>query len=427
VNPYRVARPWVVAFIMACITAALTVPARAGGDPPPIVVHVDGLAVFFDVPPFLEDGRAMVPFRGLADALGVPVTWDGGRREVRAGSGGAALRLRVDDPRAYCGGTVVTLDVPPMIRQDRTLVPLRFFSEALDCRVAWDPLRRTIYIASPPRSMTVIGFYALGDRQTSSWTNLFGRDYPERTRGHADLVDELALGWYSLSDGGNLLTESATGWRRPDGWNQVLLAARDYDLRPEMVVHVTDSEGTIGRLITDDASSGRAVEAIAREAALHYRGVNLDMEGLGWRESGETLAATRQGFTEFVRRLAARLRPAGLGLTLTLHAPNSAYRGYDYRALGEAADRIIVMAYDYGQRPEPAALVVQAVAQALDAVPPERLLLGISLPSETPESLVTKVGIAKRHGLAGIALWRLGLLTLEDWRALETTVQLWGQ
>ncbi|TDA66894.1 MAG: hypothetical protein D9V47_11205 [Clostridia bacterium] len=38
--------------------------------------------------------------------------------------------------------------------------------------------------------------------------------------------------------------------------------------------------------------------------------------------------------------LADKLKPLGLNLTLTLHAPNSAYKGYDYRALGELADRI---------------------------------------------------------------------------------------
>ncbi|MBC7338056.1 MAG: copper amine oxidase, partial [Clostridia bacterium] len=153
-----------------------------------------------------------------------------------------------------------------------------------------------------------------------------------------------------------------------------------------------------------------------------YQGVNLDFEGLGYQSGGEELASIRGRFTEFVRLLAEQLRPLGLNLTLTLHAPNSAYKGYDYRSLGEIADRIIIMAYDYGATPEPVSLVTQAVEMARAEVSPEKLILGISAPAETAESIVTKVGIAKRYGLGGIALWRLGLVSGEMWAALRSTV-----
>ena len=77
------------------------------------------------------------------------------------------------------------------------------------------------------------------------------------------------------------------------------------------------------------------------------------------------------------------------------------------------------MAYDYGIRPEPDTKVAAAVDLALAAVPAEKLLLGISLASESADSLVTKLGIAKRKGIAGVALWRLGLMQPEDWAALR--------
>jgi len=80
------------------------------------------------------------------------------------------------------------------------------------------------------------------------------------------------------------------------------------------------------------------------------------------------------------------------------------------------------MAYDYGSKPEPVSLVRQAVEMAKANVPPEKLVLGISAPTETPESILTKVGIAKRYGLEGIAIWRLGLVTGEMWDALRATV-----
>lgn len=53
------------------------------------------------------------------------------------------------------------------------------------------------------------------------------------------------------------------------------------------------------------------------------------------------------------------------------------------------------MAYDYGAKPEPEELVIQAIEQATKNVPKEKLLLGISIPNETQESFAVKIGLAK--------------------------------
>ena len=131
-----------------------------------------------------------------------------------------------------------------------------------------------------------MGFYALGDSKTSSWTNLFGRPYPESSKGNTDVVDELALGWYSVDSAGNLLTRSRTGWQRPDGWEQVLKTAKEHDLKTGMVVHVTDGDGTISSLLLDEGAMTRAVDGMMKEAVL-YQGINLDFEGLGYRNDDE--------------------------------------------------------------------------------------------------------------------------------------------
>jgi len=90
--------------------------------------------------------------------------------------------------------------------------------------------------------------------------------------------------------------------------------------------------------------------------------------------------------------------------------------------LRKLAERTIIMAYNYGSKPEPISLVMQAAEMAKASVLPEKLVPGISVPAETAESIPTKVDIAKRYGLDGIALRRLGLVTGEMWNALRSAV-----
>lgn len=62
----------------------------------------------------------------------------------------------------------------------------------------------------------------------------------------------------------------------------------------------------------------------------------------------------------------------------------------DYQALGELAGRIIVMAYDYGPKPEPINLVLQAVEEATALVPANKVLLGNHRKVFWPRSVLPK-------------------------------------
>lgn len=107
---------------------------------------------------------------------------------------------------------------------------------------------------------------------------------------------------------------------------------------------------------------------------------------------------------------------------------NSSYQGYDYKELGKIADELIIMAYDYraGQttgNPEPADKVDEAIRLALKETSKSKLLLGLNLNSENKNSVKTLTGLAKRYDLKGIALWRLGLISSEEWTSLKQSVE----
>lgn len=411
---------WVRLLLAAVLLFTAAQPAAAG--PKGIQVDLNGVALAFDAQPQMVQERVMVPFRGLAEALHVKVEWAAEQQIIRASlTDGTDMQLQVANTTAYIGGTPVLLDAAPVLINDRVLVPLRFFSEALGCRVDWLPDQQRVRVETPPAAMTVLGYYALGDRETSSWEDLFGQAYPEISAGNTHLVKTIALGWFSLDENGYLLTESRTGWTRPSGWEDVLAAAQSRGLKCHMTVHMVNGNGEITALLANEDAGQRAIREIVQEAG-RYDGVNLDLEGLGLSEKGDELQRVRDRYTVFTQRLAESLHEQGKTLSLSLHAPNSSYHGYDYAAVGKYCDQIVVMAYDYGSVPEPLSLVEQAVRETLEQAPSGQVLLGISLPSETSASLPDKVEIARRYGLQGVALWRLGLVPDSVWQSLEERI-----
>ena len=56
------------------------------------------------------------------------------------------IKLKIGSKIALVNGKVVELDVEPKIENGRTLVPIRFISEALGCKVDWDGLREEVTI-----------------------------------------------------------------------------------------------------------------------------------------------------------------------------------------------------------------------------------------------------------------------------------------
>lgn len=386
-----------------------------------VSIEIDGILLYSDVSPVIKNGRTLVPFRAIAEAMNAGVEWNNDSRSISASKEGQNVVLTIGINTAYINGSPISLDVAPEIINNRTMIPLRFFSEAFNCEVNWKPDTRIVAVKTPPCSMKVVGYYALGDSKTSSWTNLFGTPYPLSSKGHTAIVSDLALGWFSLDENGKLLTKSRTGWQRPEGWEAVLSAGTEYNINSEMVVHMTNEGRVITSLLSNQNAVKQAVREIADEAE-YYSGVNLDFEGLGLSEKGEELSRVQDSFSRFVKLLSEELHKQGKTLTLSLHAPNSVYKGYDYEALGEYCDFIIIMAYDYGTKPEPIDMVDEAVTIALRKVPAEKLILGISAPSETSESIAGKISLAKKYNLNGIALWRLGLITQDMWDVLESHI-----
>ncbi|MCL2838640.1 MAG: copper amine oxidase N-terminal domain-containing protein [Oscillospiraceae bacterium] len=111
-----------------------------------ITVLLNGQVIEFDVLPQIIDNRTMVPMRAIFEALGANVDWDEETLTVTATRGDLTVSLRIGSDELIRNDEVITLDVPPMIVDNRTLVPLRAISEAMDATIEWDEETRTITI-----------------------------------------------------------------------------------------------------------------------------------------------------------------------------------------------------------------------------------------------------------------------------------------
>jgi len=108
--------------------------------PGEITVFVDGTQLFFDVNPYIDSSkRTMVPFRGIAEALGATVDWSPGVGTVTISNKTQKIVFTVNKNYVTVNGTTKYIDTKPVIKNGRTMVPARYVAEFLGADVKWEP------------------------------------------------------------------------------------------------------------------------------------------------------------------------------------------------------------------------------------------------------------------------------------------------
>ena len=115
-------------------------------------VYLNGEQMTFDVNPFIEDDRTLVPVRAIFEAVGAGVQWDGENNTVHAirekDGKTVIVSLQIDSTTAFVNSAANTLDVPARLVEDRTFVPLRFVVESLGEKVEWDEANCAVIITT---------------------------------------------------------------------------------------------------------------------------------------------------------------------------------------------------------------------------------------------------------------------------------------
>lgn len=171
-------------------------------------------------------------------------------------------------------------------------------------------------------------------------------------------MDAVSLGWarmeYDDASGPRLNTtkENGNSWAVP----QDPTAATGYFQRNgtpyNLCVFASGADAsdplasTVGKITANAESRARAIAALTA-AAEDYSGLTMDFEGLK--------SSLKANYTAFIRELRAAL-PADKSLYVCVQ-PGPWYTGYDFRALGESCDKVILMAHDYRWSSIPASYV----------------------------------------------------------------------
>ena len=118
----------------------------------PVTVTLNGDPIEFDVPAQIIDDRTMVPMRKIFETLGATVEWVPEQQGIIATRDSQIVVMKIGAKLMFVTdistgqNDSVSLDVPPLIVHDRTLVPIRAISESLGVTVDWDGETRTVLL-----------------------------------------------------------------------------------------------------------------------------------------------------------------------------------------------------------------------------------------------------------------------------------------
>ena len=114
-------------------------------------IVIDGKIGTYTDTPIIVDGRTLLPLRAVLSNIGVinddqHIVWNSSERSVTVYKDSTKIYLKVDSNTAYVNDAPITLDVSPVIYNNRTYIPARFVAQSLGKKVVWDGSLQSILI-----------------------------------------------------------------------------------------------------------------------------------------------------------------------------------------------------------------------------------------------------------------------------------------
>lgn len=137
-----------VVFIFSMIVIFIVSPPFLTTAANTIQIFLNGMLKEFDQPPILKNNRTYLPIRHIAEATGSKVDWIKESSTVQIKKDNTMISFQIGQTVAEVNGE--KKEIPEsFITNNRTMVPLRFISEQLGLEVEWDGEKRVVYISQP--------------------------------------------------------------------------------------------------------------------------------------------------------------------------------------------------------------------------------------------------------------------------------------
>lgn len=181
----------------------------------------------------------------------------------------------------------------------------------------------------------------------------------------------------------------------------LLLAAARFGVESVLVLTPFSREGTFSNQLVNVLVENRDVEVVLEDGSTQlipiqqrltdellivmqekgFSGIDVDFEYI--------LPEDKENYVEFIRYLVSRFSPYGYRVTVALppkisdDQPGLLYEGMDYEGIGEAADAVLLMTYEWGYTygPPMAVAPIPSVRRVLDyaitRIPANKIYMGL--------------------------------------------------
>ncbi|WP_025027062.1 stalk domain-containing protein [Caldalkalibacillus mannanilyticus] len=103
----------------------------------------------------IKDGRTLVPMRAIFETHGAEVSWNATSQKITGKNQNTSVTLEVGNKTALVNNQKVSLDVSPVVQNGRTFVPIRFVSETFGSKVQWDQATKTVLVHKNPMILVI--------------------------------------------------------------------------------------------------------------------------------------------------------------------------------------------------------------------------------------------------------------------------------
>ena len=131
--------------LLAVVVFSLSYAAYASYD---VKILINGNEINPSQKPVIMNGTTLVPMRDVFENLGAKVSWDDSTRTATGELNGTVISVHPDSATMLKNGEQMNLNHPPVIVNDRTLIPLRAVAEGFGYNVTWRGSDYTVSITT---------------------------------------------------------------------------------------------------------------------------------------------------------------------------------------------------------------------------------------------------------------------------------------